>query len=583
MSGIQVSSTSLFRRKSQSMRKSNVLAWVTMGLGVLICLTGAVNLTEHLLGLDWGLALPVCQLSDAKPLTFPGHIAPDAGFGLVVLGIALACRDLSYKGVVVAKALAMLLALPNFIVVVGYLCGTPHICAFFGCLRLAAFTSLLFSLAAFSILFNKPESSLTGIFVVNSLGGRLMRSIGLGVVALIPLLYLIQRGISFKIYGQEEGLYDERFAFGLMAFFAVTILGACVAWGARRMDSAQVEVSQQMQSMRESLQWSTANPRKFVKRVCLTCSTEYDDETLKQCPKDSTELTRIAEDVSIGALFNERYHVLSLLGKGGNSTVYKAKHVFMNKMVALKVLQQHLASDAKALQRFKREAQSTAILSHPNLVAVQDFGVTEDGRAFLVMDYLEGECLSDLVERRNGLGWREAVPLFIQILDGLSHAHEKAIIHRDLKPSDIMLVLGTDGALVARVVDFGLAKSVEVAAASKLTQTGELFGSPCYMSPEQCRGEKLDYRSDIYSMGCLMYQTIANKTPFLGENVFETLKQHVFQAPPPLPVQAAAPVWLSAVIRECMAKDVETRMQSAAQLRDRLSRELANSLKPAGM
>lgn len=545
-------------------------------LGIFVSLVGMVNYVEHLMGVDWNLAQPIFQMSDAKPLTFPGNIQPDVAFGLFIFGIALALNGKKLKNFDLTKLLALLLLLPNFVIVGGYICGTPHLCYYFGCLRLSAFASLLFSLAAFSLMFTYPQRGFTNIFVLNTFGGRLMRSIMLGVISLVPILHLIRAAGS-------SGLFNGDAAAVLMSLAAISILGGCIAWGARRIDSIEVENSIQVQSLRESLEFSAANPVKQRKLVCLTCSSEFDDESMETCPNDGTSLSQITNDVAIGSMFAERYQILSLLGKGGNSAVYKAKHVLLNKLVAVKVLQVHLASDPKAVLRFQREAQSTAALSHPSILSVQDFGLSPDGRAYLVMDLLDGESLSDLLNSTGAMSWQDAIPLLIQIFDALDHAHSKGIIHRDLKPSNIMILNGAEGTRTAKIVDFGLARAIELDEANKLTMTGEIFGSPFYMSPEQCKGENLDQRSDIYSMGCVIYQMLANRPPFMGANAFETIKKHVFDLTPPLPQtgqHGVIPKWLTQLTMQCMAKEPETRPNSAGYIRDRLQAEFLAALSP---
>jgi serine/threonine-protein kinase len=263
------------------------------------------------------------------------------------------------------------------------------------------------------------------------------------------------------------------------------------------------------------------------------------------------------------------------------STVYLAEHLLMNKRVAVKVLQTRLASDPKTVQRFQREAQAASSLSHPNLVTVHDFNVTADGQAYMVMDFLEGLSLDELISEDKPMPWREAILLLVDICDGVDHAHAKGIVHRDLKPANIMLLasLAPDRRYTPKIVDFGLAKVLDEAALH-LTNTGEIFGSPLYMSPEQCQGQPVDTRSDIYSIGCILYATLAGRPPFQGAGVMQTLMMHINAPPPAVPPALGVPAWLEAIAHKAMSKNAELRFQSVADLARSLSNGNAGTVSP---
>src|SRR4030095_3436452 len=190
----------------------------------------------------------------------------------------------------------------------------------------------------------------------------------------------------------------------------------------------------------------------------------------------------------VGTSIADKYEILSVLGQGGMSVVYKARHLLMKKAVAIKVLLPQLVLNPQSLKRFQQEASASSSLSHPNVITVYDFGVSAQGLPYLVMDLLYGDSLADEVKNNGPLEVGRALKIFIQAADALYEAHRKGVIHRDLKPSNIMLVSTDTSADIVKIVDFGIAKVLpqEGDDVQKLTQTGEIFGSPYYMSPEQC-------------------------------------------------------------------------------------------------
>ena len=310
-------------------------------------------------------------------------------------------------------------------------------------------------------------------------------------------------------------------------------------------------------------------PQQHYKLVCLHCNQDFTGSEHTHCPDDNTELTRIVGGIKIGSVFAERYRIERELGAGGMSTVYLAHQLLMNKDVALKVLHASYASDPKTIQRFQREARATSSLSHPNLVTIYDFSVTDTGQAYMVMEYLAGCSLGELLSNSKPINWRQAVPLFSQICEGIDHAHRSNIVHRDLKPGNIMLLPSAfeKHNFQIKIVDFGIAKVLGDVNAH-LTQTGEVFGSPLYMSPEQCQGQELDQRSDIYALGCVMYATLTGHAPFEGRNMMETLSMHLNASPPAIP---DAPKWLESCVHKCMSKDPDDRYNTACQIAEVLT------------
>lgn len=272
--------------------------------------------------------------------------------------------------------------------------------------------------------------------------------------------------------------------------------------------------------------------------------------------------------VEVGSIIQERYRVLNLLGRGGMGSVYHVRSLKSESDFALKLLDRH-AGESSA-RRFEIEAKVANRLDHPNLIKVHDSGVTEDGQPFLVMEYVPGMTLSAHLQRKGRLTVAQALNIFIQVGFALAYAHENGLIHRDLKPSNIMLIEDTAGSLCSSVklVDLGIAKwtAEEEYAQQTLTKTGEVFGSPLYMSPEQCKGVPVDRRSDLYSLGCVIYESLTGAPPFVGDNALSTMMKH--QAETPLSLKEASlgiefPQAVELVVAKLLEKDPDKRYSNA--------------------
>jgi serine/threonine-protein kinase len=269
----------------------------------------------------------------------------------------------------------------------------------------------------------------------------------------------------------------------------------------------------------------------------------------------------------LGQVIDGRYQLMEVVGTGGMGAVFKAHNRITNGTVAVKVLHPHLAHDGPSLRRFQLEAKAASRIENPNSISVHDYGVWE-GQAYLVMDYLEGRSLADLVKRNGKLTPRYALSLFMQACDGLGAAHKLGIYHRDVKPSNLVVMEGPTGHQV-KVCDFGLVK-LKVQEGDTITGTGEVFGSPPYMSPEQCLGQNVDERSDVYSMGILMYETLTGVLPIKGTNPLDTMRKQVSVRPPALKLDLPDSPWLKMladIIAKALAKEPEQRYQSMAQLK----------------
>jgi serine/threonine protein kinase len=275
-----------------------------------------------------------------------------------------------------------------------------------------------------------------------------------------------------------------------------------------------------------------------------------------------------ALEALVGQVLDDHYHLDALLGAGGMGAVYKAEHTGLEREVAVKILHPDIGADQSISKRFDREAQSASRLDHPNCVHVTDFGTTDTGVKYLVMELLEGEELGD----RLGQPWDpdDACEVLDQILAGLEHAHHHGIVHRDLKPENVFMTRSFRGEDVAKIVDFGIAKLLDAdGAVEALTRAGMVFGTPRYMSPEQAAGGKIDARSDLYSVGLLAYEMLSGKPPFESDDLAAILRMQIMAPAPPLPDTVPAP--LAAWVESMLEKSRNERPESAAVARIQLA------------
>lgn len=265
---------------------------------------------------------------------------------------------------------------------------------------------------------------------------------------------------------------------------------------------------------------------------------------------------------------DETYEMLGPIGSGGMGSVSKAKHRILGHLVAIKRIAETKTTDSNALRRFVNEAKAASRLKHENLVSVRDFGIDEAGIPYAIMDYAEGRPLSDLIENGESKDPARTINIIIEIAKGLEHAHKLGVVHRDIKPSNVIIKSNHEtGVDKAVIVDFGLAK-IDDHTGQKLTQTGEVYGSPYYLSPEQAIGTPVDLRSDIYSLGCVIFECIAGVPPFVGENAMQTAMKHI-QVEPPLLSKASSkplPPGLETIVSTCLQKDPADRYQTAEEL-----------------
>ncbi len=273
----------------------------------------------------------------------------------------------------------------------------------------------------------------------------------------------------------------------------------------------------------------------------------------------------------LGQVLDGRYRLDDVLGSGGMGTVYRATHVTIGKSLAVKVLAQEFANDEVFRIRFLREAQAVSQIDHENVVDVTDFGVTPTGSLYLVMEMLDGQSLSDLLNEDGGLGWARAKPIVMQVCRALESAHSKGILHRDIKPENCMRLTRAGNPNFVKVLDFGLAKMLmaEPGIEISLSAKGGVMGTPEYMSPERIRGEHLDARSDLYALGVLAYELVTGCVPFAGDHYTKVLDQQLNAAPVPLRKVAPMldiPAPIEAAILKALAKDPDARFATAGEM-----------------
>ncbi len=324
-----------------------------------------------------------------------------------------------------------------------------------------------------------------------------------------------------------------------------------------------------------------------ISSVCSTCSKPRSSNIFQKlrgndscrCSDDEhahDDVTETAEkdrtSIELPTL-PDKFNVIECVGKGGMANVFKVIDTQSKTVFAVKVLPDELANDREATKRFEQEAQALSKLDHPNIVSVHDYGTTTSGAPYLVMDFVEGHTLADQIKREGALhNVDRAIDIFTELCEALSYAHKSSILHRDLKPANVLMKSSDTKGSVIRITDFGIAKvlpsgSSEVRETHDLTKTGELFGTPLYMSPEQCLGFKLDERSDIYSLGCLMYEVMTGHAPFDAANAVQVVVKHLNETPKPISSSPGKQLSsLEKVIFKCLAKNKEERYDSVELL-----------------
>jgi eukaryotic-like serine/threonine-protein kinase len=311
----------------------------------------------------------------------------------------------------------------------------------------------------------------------------------------------------------------------------------------------------------------TAAPS-ILERVCPQCGSLFGAGTLF-CPKDGASLRLVTTGTDlVGQLIDDRYYVEQRLGEGGMGEVYIAHQVRTGRKCALKLMHRSMTQDPDAVGRFRREAASACAISHPNVATIFDSGETLDQRPYFAMEFVDGRSLSQVIRDEGPLDAWRAADIGRQIADGLSAAHDLDIIHRDLKPENVMVGTTRGGADFVKLVDFGIAKPTK-GVGNTLTRTGFILGTPAYMSPEQLCADKLDGRTDLYSLGCVLHEMLTSETPFAGQSL-EMLMMRRLTEPPPHPrtLNDQVPPVLDDIVARLLARTADERYPDARAVVD---------------
>jgi len=314
---------------------------------------------------------------------------------------------------------------------------------------------------------------------------------------------------------------------------------------------------------------------------CPTCGRHYPSD-VQYCPEDNSALqadATIPGDINIDPLINHtldgKYRIEERLGSGGMGTVYRARHLLIERAVAVKVLNQRLVDDEASRIRFQREAKAAGRLQHLNAVAVTDFGQSSEGYVYIVMELLEGRTLREILAKEAPLETARAVSLMLQASAAVAAAHEAGVIHRDLKPANILVTQSADAPSIVKVLDFGIAKlaaeTLDDDEPKTLTQIGAMIGTPRYMSPEQCNGFELTPAADVYSLGVILYEMLTGMVPFGGSTPLAIAMKHATEYPrPPKEIIASIPDELENVVLHALEKNPTDRPANAAEFRKEL-------------
>lgn len=311
------------------------------------------------------------------------------------------------------------------------------------------------------------------------------------------------------------------------------------------------------------------------------------DDPNFNAPDDASLEARTGADESdpqnlVGTVVADRYKVEVLLGQGAMGAVYRAQHIHMQKAVALKVLHQSMSSNQEVVRRFEREAIAAGRVEHPNVATATDFGRLKDGSFYLVLEFIDGKSLGQLMEETGPMPVERACRITGQIAAALSAAHAAGIVHRDLKPENVMLPQGDHEGDIVKVLDFGMAKLQQAdSSETKLTMHGAVYGTPQYMAPEQASGQDVDQRADLYAVGLMLYEMLAGKPPFEADQMMALLLKHMTEKVPPLPSTVPRPI--AKLVMSLLEKKPEDRPQSAAEVLDALGEFLGTSFQDPRM
>lgn len=286
-------------------------------------------------------------------------------------------------------------------------------------------------------------------------------------------------------------------------------------------------------------------------------------------------------DPLIGTTVAKRHEIVALLGRGATTTVYKAKDTQLKRLEAVKILRTDAIFNEETIKRFDQECRTLGLLKHPNIVTLYGNGITDSDQPFIVMEFVDGVSLKQLIDNEGSIEIKRAIPIFEQTCAGLAAAHERGVVHRDMKPANIMITKDAQGHDLVKILDFGVAKIlIQGETFQTKTQTGEMLGTLLYMSPEQCLDQMLDGRCDVYSMGCVMFEALTGKPPLVGRTAFETMNKHLTEMPDKMAKvrpDLKFSTQLESIVRRAVAKNPKDRFQKITDLQHELSKVSAGA------
>lgn len=545
-------------------------------VSILVAFCGAIKLAETIQEADWDwFNFPLSgELANGVVLQFPGQVTPDGIIGILLVSTSLFLMTLhSSKLDPIWQLLLTFTGAVALLPVIGFLQGIPEFCGLWGCVKVPvtlAASTLVLSFAVYSL---RPGSGWFALLLEPDMLGTALRRSLFALMVLLPLFTALKAGAVAAHVIDENTASPALSVLNLLAGVSIVISQFVYAYRReqdlrrdteKKLAALSSEVTQGIKNNAGSNSLVSFSPRYAV---CPKCGKQL-SATVLNCPDDD-ELMKVVDKLE-GQILDGKYKIVEYLGAGGMSTVYKARHIVLDKILALKLLQPHLLGNARFVQRFQREAQAMARMQHPNLLTVHECGFLE-GVPFLLLDFVDGKGLDVLIQERARLSVGQMIAIVSQIADGLMNAHDSGVVHRDIKPANIMISENVKGRELVKVVDFGLAKMLEEDPGhQKISKEGNSAGSPMYMSPEQCVGDPADARTDIYALGCLMYECLTGNPPLFGQSVLETFNKVMNEKPKPVSTIVEIPQELDDLILKCLEKRPEDRPASMLEFRTTL-------------
>lgn len=545
-------------------------------VSILIAFCGAIKLAETIQEADWDwFNFPLSgELANGVVLQFPGQVTPDGIIGILLVSTSLFLMTMhSSKLDPIWQLLLTFTGAVALLPVIGFLQGIPEFCGLWGCVKVPvtlAASTLVLSFAVYSL---RPGSGWFALLLEPDMLGTALRRSLFALMVLLPLFTALKAGAVAAHVIDENTASPALSVLNLLAGVSIVISQFVYAYRReqdlrrdteKKLAALSSEVTQGIKNNAGSNSLVSFSPRYAV---CPKCGKQL-SATVLNCPDDD-ELMKVVDKLE-GQILDGKYKIVEYLGAGGMSTVYKARHIVLDKILALKLLQPHLLGNARFVQRFQREAQAMARMQHPNLLTVHECGFLE-GVPFLLLDFVDGKGLDVLIQERARLSVGQMIAIVSQIADGLINAHDSGVVHRDIKPANIMISENVKGRELVKVVDFGLAKMLEEEPGhQKISKEGNSAGSPMYMSPEQCVGDPADARTDIYALGCLMYECLTGDPPLFGQSVLETFNKVMNEKPKPVSTIVEIPQELDALILKCLEKRPDDRPASMLEFRTTL-------------